>query len=241
VRRLVALAGCVALVLGAGSTPAAAYGGHAWVATRAVQWNVMDGSDLARGAFDLRVTRAAEVTASNLALARNRCDDCRTVSVAFQVLLAGHGPTDVFLSNDSAAVNERCSGCDALALAYQFVVVSRSDLGLSPEGLRELASAQADLRTLLDRAPPDAVIEAEVAAIATRVRLLLTDELRTGPVVRTHVERRTPPQRPAGLDRPAAPQRPAEAPSPLPEQRPIDADRPVPQLPFPDPRVLLRP
>jgi hypothetical protein len=240
-RRLLALSGCVVLVVAGGAAAAAAArGGHAWLATRAVLANHLDGSDRARSAFDVRITRAAEVTASNLSVAQNRCDDCRSVAVSFQVLVAGQGPTDVTVTNDSAAVNLGCARCDSLSLAYQFVVVSDDDLGFSAAGQRELARAQADLRGLLEVGPADAVIEAEVAAIATRVQRLLTDDLHTRPVLRVRVDHPAPPPRPTDDDtaEPAQPtadaagpppaQRPADAARALEPQRPAAADRPQP-------------
>jgi hypothetical protein len=189
-RRFVALVAVVGFALGGGTAQAAlAYGGYARVTTRAVLDNPIDGSDRARGRLDVRITHDAEVVASNLAAARSRCDDCRTVAVSFQVLLAGGKPTRVSVKNDSVAVNDHCTRCDVLALAYQFVVVSADHLSLTAGGYRELALARAELLRLLYQAPADAVIEAGVAAIAGKVRLVIANELRTSPLVRVRIDR----------------------------------------------------
>jgi hypothetical protein len=200
----VALIGCVGFVLASGPTAVAApLGGQTWAHTRAVLVNHVDDSDRSRSAFDVRVTRTAVVVASNLAVANSRCDDCRTVAVAFQVVVAGGGPTDVYVTNDSAAVNEGCSGCHALALSYQFVVLSEATLRVSAEGRRQLARAEIDLRALLVLAPADDVIITEAAAVAERVERVLAEELHSRPEVRSDVLRHTSPTRPERPDRPA--------------------------------------
>ncbi|MGZ4590149.1 MAG: hypothetical protein ACXV2I_05085 [Actinomycetes bacterium] len=195
-RRLVALVGCATFVVsGATAASASAYGGLSLLDSRALLVNHVDGSDRSWSDFDVRITRTAAVRATNLAVALSRCDDCRTVAVSFQVLVAAQDPTDVHVTNRSAAVNDGCSRCDALALAYQFVVVSDKDLEMSIGGYRELARAKADLRMLLHSAPADAVIEADVAAIATRVQRVLASELSARPVEHVHVERQSPRER----------------------------------------------
>jgi hypothetical protein len=189
VLRLVAVIGCAGLALGSG--PSALAATLAWVHTRAAVVNHLDDSDRLRGAFDVRLASAVGVVASNQALATSRCDDCRTVAVAIQVVVVGGGPTDVIATNDSAAINEGCTGCAALALSYQFVVLSADRLRLSAQGRRTLDAAETDLRALLDAAPADGVIIAEVAGIARRVEQVLAEELESIPVMRQDIDRRT--------------------------------------------------
>jgi hypothetical protein len=228
VLRLVALVGCTGFVLASGPpAEAAPFGGLAWAYNRAAVVNHMDDSLRTRSAFDVRVTSAAAVVASNQALANSRCDDCRTVAVAFQVVAAGGGPTDVYVTNHSAAINEGCSGCDALALAYQFVVLSEDKLRLSTDGRLQLRQAEDDVRALLEAAPADSVIMAEAGAIAQRVERVLAEELDSSPEVRRDVDRHTPPDRPAD-----------EGPAPTPPPADLTAAGPWPLSGLP---VMARP
>ena len=75
--------------------------------------------DLALG---LRENDTDLVDESNSALAHSTCDGCRTVGIAFQVVIVQSTPSTVTPENVALAVNEGCTGCSSLAIAHQFVV-----------------------------------------------------------------------------------------------------------------------
>lgn len=174
-------------------TPAAADegGGGPQLENRAVAQNDRDDSYLHRLSFSVRQVRGHAVTATNLALAYASCRGCRTVAIAFQVVLlepGRHGgdaddsrPLEVTAVNRSAAVNEQCVECDTLALAYQFVVVD-DGAGRAPEGVRrELARMRRELAGMLRSGQPDDVITARLADLAVQVQALLTTRADTRP------------------------------------------------------------
>jgi hypothetical protein len=137
-----------------------------------------------RLAFDVEQTRADTVIARNTATAYASCTDCRTVAVAFQVVLAGGSPTTVDVGNLSQALNEDCTNCRTTALAYQFVVQGDGRIGLSWRGRWQLYEVDAALSRLLRSArrhPEQAndELEQQVADLAKRVNDILQTEVRT--------------------------------------------------------------
>jgi putative peptide zinc metalloprotease protein len=79
----------------------------------------------------------------NEAYALASCRDCRTVAVAFQVVLLVGSVDVVVPQNLAAAVNYACVECVTYALATQLVVTL--DGPLSDDGARDLAAIWADL------------------------------------------------------------------------------------------------
>jgi hypothetical protein len=139
-----------------------------------------------RLAFDVEQTRADTVIARNTASAHAQCTDCRTVAVAFQVVLAGGSPTTLDVGNLSEAINdEGCTDCRTTALAYQFVVRADGRIGLTWRGRWQLYEVDAELSRLLRRARwhPEQTndeLEQQVADLAQRVNDILKTEVRTG-------------------------------------------------------------
>ena len=79
----------------------------------------------------------------NEAYALASCRDCRTVAVAFQVVLVVGAVDVVVPQNLAAAVNYACVECVTYALATQLVVTLEGPL--SEDGARELAAIWAEL------------------------------------------------------------------------------------------------
>ena len=79
----------------------------------------------------------------NEAYALASCRDCRTVAVAFQVVLLVGSVDVVVPQNLAAAVNYACVECVTYALATQLVV--SLDGPLSEDGARDLAAIWAEL------------------------------------------------------------------------------------------------
>jgi putative peptide zinc metalloprotease protein len=114
----------------------------------------------------------------NEAYALASCRDCRTVAVAFQVVLV-LGSVDVVVpQNLSAAVNYACVECVTYALATQLVVSLPGPLG--DDGARELAEIWAELQAFGEQI--EDVPLAELRARLTEFEQRILD------VVRVHAE-----------------------------------------------------
>jgi putative peptide zinc metalloprotease protein len=97
--------------------------------TQAMAVNTTDGSTKYDVAFALVWADGDTVTNTNEAYALASCTDCRTVAVAFQVVLIV-GQADVVVpQNIAAAVNYSCVECVTQALATQLVVTLSGPLG----------------------------------------------------------------------------------------------------------------
>jgi putative peptide zinc metalloprotease protein len=148
--------------------------------------NHRDDRSRTRLAFDVEQTHADAVTARNTASAYAQCTGCRTVAVAFQIVLAGGSPTTLDVGNLSQAVNdEGCTRCQTTALAYQFVVAADGRIGLTWRGRWQLYEVDVALARLLRGArwhPEQAndELEQQVADLAQRVNDILQAEVRTG-------------------------------------------------------------
>ena len=95
---------------------------------QALAVNTTDGSTLYDVAFALVWADDGSVTNRNEAWALASCRSCRTVAVAFQVVLVV-GQADVAIpQNISAAVNYRCLQCLTYALAHQVVITLPREL-----------------------------------------------------------------------------------------------------------------
>ena len=95
---------------------------------QALAVNTKDGSSLYDVAFALVWADGSSVTNRNEAYAFASCTSCRTVAVAFQVVLVV-GQADVAIpQNLSGAVNYSCARCVTYALAQQLVLTVPGDL-----------------------------------------------------------------------------------------------------------------
>lgn len=102
---------------------------------QALAINTVDGSTLYDVAFALVWVEDGRADNVNSAYALASCERCRTVAIAFQVVLVV-GEADVVPQNLAAAVNYRCVECVTRALARQLVITL--DRPLSPAAQREL-------------------------------------------------------------------------------------------------------
>lgn len=112
---------------------------------QALAVNTEDGSVLYDVTFALVwVDEDDDALNRNEAYALASCRDCRTVAVAFQVVLLVGSVDVVVPQNLSAAVNYACVECVTYALATQLVVSLPGELGA--DGQRALAEIWADLQ-----------------------------------------------------------------------------------------------
>jgi putative peptide zinc metalloprotease protein len=111
---------------------------------QALAVNTEDGSVLYDVAFALVWAEGDEALNVNEAYALASCRDCRTVAVAFQVVLLVGSVDVVIPQNLSAAVNYACIECVTYALATQLVVTLPGEL--SAEGQEALAAIWAELQ-----------------------------------------------------------------------------------------------
>lgn len=133
--------------------------------------------DLALG---LRENDTDLVDESNSALAHSTCDGCRTVGIAFQVVIVQSTPSTVTPENVALAVNEGCTGCSSLAIAHQFVVGKGEPARITSRGRKQLYAVGDDLLRL-ERSYEDLTdteIKARTDAYAARVGSILDEELR---------------------------------------------------------------
>jgi hypothetical protein len=148
-----------------------------------------NGQTQARSALRVARTSAPQVSAVNNAYASARCHYCRAVAVSFQVVLANRGPGDVAADNAAVAINEGCVRCEAVAIAYQFVVVGPRRSHLTPVGQVRLARVRVELSDLSRSRAPAADLNARAEALAAEVADVLTTELWTVPRIDREVRR----------------------------------------------------
>jgi hypothetical protein len=132
----------------------------------------------ARTRMALVRTRDDVVSAANRAVAEGHCSECRTVSVAVEVVLASAQPSSLDFANTALSLNTGCQRCETLAMAYQLAVVSPG-IRLSDHGVAELRAINARLG---DAVVADGSLD-EVAATVTSLVMeaasVLNDELTT--------------------------------------------------------------
>ena len=88
---------------------------------QAIAVNTQDGGVVYDVAFAL-VWAEGEVNSTNSAYALASCADCKTVAVAFQVVIVVGQSKAIAPENLAAAINYNCRSCVTLALAQQLVV-----------------------------------------------------------------------------------------------------------------------
>jgi hypothetical protein len=89
-------------------------------------------------------------------------------------------------------MNENCSGCESVAVAYQVILASDRRLVLTGDGRRELSDLRAQLRALAHSDLPVTDIEQQAQALMAGVATVLASELKVRAKVRCDkdVERR---------------------------------------------------
>jgi putative peptide zinc metalloprotease protein len=140
---------------------------------RAIAVNTVDGSVLYEVAFALVWAADGPVDQRNEAYALANCRDCRTVSVAFQVVLV-LGTVDVVTPvNAAVAANYDCTRCTTYAIAAQLVATLTS--APSEEVKEELTRVFSALQQLGDRIallPPEQ-ITSELNAVKAAILHIL--------------------------------------------------------------------
>jgi putative peptide zinc metalloprotease protein len=161
---------------------------------QALAVNTEDGSVLYDVTFALVWADGDTALNRNEAYALASCRDCRTVAVAFQVVLLVGSVDVVVPQNLAAAVNYACVECVTSALATQLVV--SLDGPLSEAGARDLAAVWSELAEFGEQ------IEG-VPLVELRARLTEFEE-RILAVVRADAEQRGTAEGSADTDDPAA-------------------------------------
>jgi hypothetical protein len=177
VRTAVVVTAAVALSLLPGTPASAAAGGRS-VDTRAVAMVRHDGAVRTDTGFAVSMGRRPVSAATNISVAYARCTGCRALAVSFQVVLVRRLPADLALTNRAVAVTDHCRRCEALAWAYQWVVVT-GDRQLSPSGQWRLRLLERRLRLLVRSKPAAAALASGVQRLAARVQRVLATEIRT--------------------------------------------------------------
>jgi hypothetical protein len=137
------------------------------------------GSSVIDLALGMRENDTDVVDEANSAFAHSTCDDCRSVAIAFQVVIVQSRPSTITPANVAVALNENCNACSSLAIAHQFVVGRGEPARITRSGRRQLAAVGDDLLRL-ERSYKeftDAEIKARADADAAKVRAILVAEL----------------------------------------------------------------
>jgi putative peptide zinc metalloprotease protein len=215
-RLILAAVLAVALGLASGAAPA-----HAQGDTVAVAINTKDGSSLWKFAFQVRRTMSDVVDQANAAVAISSCNDCQTVAISFQVLLAGGDASVATPTNLALAMNIDCTACVTAAFAYQFVISGDVVLHFTPEGNRRIAALRKRLHDLRKQDLTLEQLNAELVAAANELRDILNNELvAIGPPDRAAPDAgaaETPTPEPTATPPPEASPAPTPTPTPSPE------------------------
>ena len=144
-RTVVTFSTAVLLALGAMGSPAsAAYGDNV------VQAQATAGAPVDERSNVMVVAATGDtVDNGNLAEAYSHdCTGCRSVAVAFQVVLVPGSPHTVTPGNLASAVNERCERCTAIAVAKQYLVYSHGARSIDRDAQREVKRIAARVRAV---------------------------------------------------------------------------------------------
>jgi putative peptide zinc metalloprotease protein len=146
---------------------------------QAVAVNTEDGASVFRLAFSVRHVTDGVVDQQNLAFAYASCTDCRTVALAFQVVIVVGDANYVAPVNQSAAVNDQCAECLTFASATQIVVGVDGPVVFTPEGHRRLAELRRQMAELEARMGQltAAQLAAEVSRLEQELIAILREEL----------------------------------------------------------------
>jgi putative peptide zinc metalloprotease protein len=144
----------------------------------AVAINTKDGASIFKFAFAIRRTAGEVVDETNAAVAFNQCEECRAVAVAIQIVLVVGHPSVVTPENVALAVNYECTLCEALAMAYQFVIGVPADFEFSEEALREMAEIRKEIRRLRKEDLPIGDLAARIDALAERLGEVVREDIR---------------------------------------------------------------
>jgi putative peptide zinc metalloprotease protein len=140
--------------------------------------NTRDDSSVLDLAFSVKKVSGEVVDQTNSAVAYSSCERCQTVAIAIQVLIVMTDSPDVVTpQNIAIAINEECSSCTTMALAYQLVVGTGGPVELTPRGRREIARIRHDLKRLEHSGLSPAEIRDRTAELVDQLRDVLAREL----------------------------------------------------------------
>jgi hypothetical protein len=150
-----------------------------WSLNSATANNFGHGRLKARTRTALVQTRSPWVNATNQAVARSRCSDCRTVAVALEVVVASGSPPAPSFTNYADARSENCNRCETLAMAYQLVLL-RPASRLSNTGVARLNEIAGQLASLTRTSIPIDQVAAGVDGLAAQAAQVLSEEVVEG-------------------------------------------------------------
>jgi hypothetical protein len=101
------------------------------------------------------------------------------------------------VGNLAYAGNDSCARCDAVAVAYQFVLAYDTNVQLTASGRRALEDIDAALRQLARSELPVADVQARSDAYAAAVLDILASDVHVRPTLRKQVKHVTGPGRDA--------------------------------------------
>jgi hypothetical protein len=122
--------------------------------------------------FQVRQMFSNSVHAYNQADAvSSRCDGCRSVAIAFQIVADARTPGYVDTGNYATAVNEYCVNCQTLGVAYQFVMAKPTVLDLGD--MAKLWQIDYKLQALRWSTASTSTVATQVDALAGKVSAIL--------------------------------------------------------------------
>jgi putative peptide zinc metalloprotease protein len=145
----------------------------------AIAVNTKDGTTVFKVAFAIRHVMSDVVTETNAAVAYNRCTDCASVAIAFEIVLVESNASVVSPTNIAIAYNQNCTTCVAVAEAYQFVLGNGSIVHFDAEGNKILAEIRKELHSLKKEDLTLEQLQAKMDDIAARIADVLTNHLVT--------------------------------------------------------------
>jgi putative peptide zinc metalloprotease protein len=143
----------------------------------AIAVNTKDGSARFRLSFRIVRTNRDVVDNDNAAVAIASCTDCRTIAVAFQVVLVFSEPSTLTTDNLAIAMNIECTDCETLASAYQWVQGTDGTVHFSSEGQQALAEIRQALHDLVRSDLPLEELQAQLDQLADQLEAVLAQEL----------------------------------------------------------------
>jgi putative peptide zinc metalloprotease protein len=145
----------------------------------AIVVNTKDGSARFRLSFKIVRTNSDVVDNDNAAVAIASCTDCRTIAIAFQVVLVFGEPSTLTTDNLAIAMNIECTNCETLASAYQWVLGTDGKLHLSKDGKEAISEIKKALHDLIRSDLPLDELQAQLDQLADRLEAVLAQELVT--------------------------------------------------------------
>ena len=125
-------------------------------------------------AFQVRQMYSDSINASNDASAvSKKCDGCRSVAIAFQIVADAKSADYVNADNYASAVNVECANCQTLGIAYQFVMAKPTMLDFYDRG--KLYRVEHDLLMLRWSTAPVSTIASKVESLAGQVATILAN------------------------------------------------------------------